>query len=208
MRTGWVIAVAAGMWALGTVASTQDDHQRGLQAFRRGDVAGAMTALRPAANAGHAPSQRLLGFILEGADFPEEAALLYGRAAAQADPQAHAALGRMRLAGRGVAKDENEAVHHFSKAAALGDAGSANLLADAWLAGRWGLDAQADPGGARDALRRAADHGHLPAVDALADAYAQGRLGLATDAAEAQRWRDRARQLRQQRAAPAPVATR
>ncbi|MBL8351364.1 MAG: sel1 repeat family protein [Burkholderiaceae bacterium] len=164
-----------------------------------------MAALKPAAQAGHAPSQTLLAFILDRADFVDEAARYYRDAAALGDAEGHAGLANAHLTGRGVAKDEKLAAAHFSKAAELGHAASIELLATAWSRNQLGLDANANPAAALSALQRAADAGHLPSTEALARAYQGGGLGLAPDAAEAARWQARATELRKQRAGK-PVA--
>ena len=65
------------------LAAPADDHERGMLAYNRGDVVGAMSALRAPAKAGYAPSQVMLAFILDRADFVDEAAKLYAEAAAQ-----------------------------------------------------------------------------------------------------------------------------
>jgi TPR repeat protein len=182
-----------------------DDHQRGLTAFQRGDLIGAMAALRPAAKAGHAPSQALLAFILDRADFLEESTALYRAAAEQNDPEGHAGIAGYYLVGRGVAKDEKRAIEHFSKAAELGHGGAIEILATAWTQGTLGLDAKADPAAARAALLRAAERKHLPSADALAEGHQSGRYGLPVDAAEAARWKAAAAQWRRERAASAPA---
>lgn len=122
--------------ALAATAAPADDHRRGLAAFHRGDVTAAMAALRPAAKAGHAPSQALLAFILERADFMDEAVALYRAAAAQGDVDGHAGLAAALLAGRGVAKDEKAALAHFSKAADGGHEASMALLVQSSRSGR------------------------------------------------------------------------
>lgn len=137
MRRTFVAGTIA--WALtgATLAAPADDHRRGLAAYQRGDVVAAMAALRPAARAGHAPSQVLLAFILDRGDFPDEAARLYREAAAQGDAEGHAGLANLLLTGRGIAKDEKAARAHFSAAATLGHAGAQQALAqlDRGLAG-------------------------------------------------------------------------
>lgn len=115
----WAI-FAAALAAAAAGAAPEDDHRRGLQAYRRGDVVTAMNTLRAPAAAGYAPSQALLAFILERADVADEAVRLYRAAAEQGDAQAHAALAELYLSGRGVAKDEKQALAHFSKAVSLG----------------------------------------------------------------------------------------
>lgn len=117
--------LGAAAWA---AAAPADEHRRAVQAYQRGDVVGAIGALRPAARAGHAPSQVLLAFILDHGDFPEEAAQLYRQAAEQGDAEGHAGLANLLLTGRGIAKDEKAAQAHFSKAAALGHAGAKQAL--------------------------------------------------------------------------------
>lgn len=188
-------------------AAAAEAHQRGLTALHRGDVVGAMAALRPPARAGHAPSQVLLAFILDRADFAEEAAALYREAAAQDDADGHLGLAQAHLTGRGIAKDEKLALQHFSKAAARGQATAIEVLADAYIRGRFGLD-DADPAAALAAVRRAAEGGHLVSMEALAQAHRSGRWQLPVDAQQAAAWQNRAAQLRAQRAALRPDAAR
>lgn len=207
LHGGLIVALLACGGA--SLAAPADDHQRGLQAYQRGDVVAAMSALRSAAKAGHAPSQSLLAFILDRADFAEEALQLYRDAAAQNDAEGHAGLANMALSGRGIAKDENLAVQHFSKAADLGHAASIQALANAYLKNQLGLDAQGrDAAGALSAWRRAAERGHAPSADALAGAYQAGSHGVAADAAQAASWQARAAELRKQQAAPAAKAAK
>jgi TPR repeat protein len=73
----------------------------------------------------------MLAFILDKADFVDEATALYRAAAAQDDADGHAGLAHAYLTGRGVAKDEKLALQHFSKAADLGHAGSRAVVARA-----------------------------------------------------------------------------
>jgi len=199
----------AWLAAPGAQAAPADDHARGLKAYHRGDVVDAMNALRPAVQAGYAPAQTLLAFILERSDFAEEAVALYRSAADQGDAEGHAGLANAYLSGRGVAKDEKRALQHFSKAADAGHAPSVEVIATAWAQGDLGLQAGADPAAARAALQRAAAQGHLASAEALAVAYQKGRLGQAPDPAEATRWQQRVAELRQQRVAKAaPKASR
>lgn len=184
-------------------AAPADDYKRGLLAYQRGDIAAAMTTLRSAATAGHAPSQALLAYILEQANFSAEALALYRDAAAQDDPEGHAGLANLYLTGRGVAKDEKLALAHFSKAAERGHASSIEVLASAYLNKQHGLDPDGrDATAAQAALRRAAERGHLASAEALARAYRSGGLGLTADAAQATAWQARAAELRKQQAAP------
>ena len=141
--------------SLGALAAPADDHRRGLESYQRGDVVAAMATLRAPAGAGHSPSQVLLAFILEGADFVAEAAQLYRDAAAQDSAEGHAGLAGLLLSGRGVAKDEKLALSHFSKAAELGHAASIEVLVRVYQNGLYG--AAADPALAATWRARAAE---------------------------------------------------
>ncbi len=198
----WLVLAAA--WP--AQATPPQDHQRGLLAYQRGDVSGALQALRAPASAGHAPSQSLLAYILDRADFAAEAAQLWRDAAAQGDAEAHAGLANLHLTGRGVAKDEKLALQHFSEAAARGHAAAVEVVATAWLTGQMGAQAEQQPERASAAVLRAAQQGHLASADALAQAYRSGRWGLAADEAQARAWQQRAAAWRLERAAPATAA--
>jgi TPR repeat protein len=193
--------------ASGTRAAPADDYQLGLQAYNRGDVVGAMSALRAPAKAGHGPSQSLLAFILDKADFVEEAFALYRDAAAQGEPEAHAALAVAYLSGRGVTKDEKLALQHFSKAADLGHAKSIEVVADAYVKGSLGTAASSGPEAAA-AVQRAAERGHLSSMDALAKAYQSGRWQLPVDPQQAAQWTTKAGELRAKLSKPASAPRR
>lgn len=183
-------------------AAAEDDFRAGQLAYRQGDVAAAMTALRRGAAADHAPSQYLLGFLLENAGLVDEAAGHYRRAAEQDHPDALAAYAGLLAAGRGVAKDVSAAFDLYWRAAGRGHAMSIRIVADAFLKGELGVQAR-DDARALPALRRAAEHDHLAAVEALATAYQRGDYGAVPDAAEAARWQARAAELRKRQPAPA-----
>lgn len=202
-KVRWAVMLLA-MCCASAHAASADEHRLALQAYQRGDVAAAMAALRAPAKAGYAPSQSLLGFILDRADFSSEAAALWRDAAAQGDAEAHAGLANLYLSGRGVAKDEKLALRHFSEAAVLGHASAAEVVATAWIKGELGADAATNPAAARAALLRAAGQGHLPSAEALVLAYRQGRYGLPVDEVQAASWQARAAQWKKLRAV-APV---
>lgn len=200
------VALLIGVSAL---ATPEDDHLKGVQAYARGDVVGAMSALRAPAKAGHAPSQTFLAFILDRADYVEEAFALYRDAAAKDSPDGHAGLANAYLTGRGIAKDEKLALQHFSKAAELGHPLAIEAIANAHMKGQFGL-ATAPPAQTVAMVRRAADKGHLPSIEGLAQAYRTGQWELPVDLAQATAWQTRAKELRSQRAsaASAPKAAR
>lgn len=202
----WVVTgLVPLLFAAVSHATPEDDYQKGLLAYQRGDVGAAMGALRAPAKAGHAPSQYLLGFLLDRIDMVDDTARLWREASAQGNAEAHAGLASLYQTGRGVAKDEKAALFHFSEAAARGHEASINDVATAWLEGKLGADAAANPATALAAIQRAAGQGHLPSADALAAAYRGGRYGLPVDEAQAQAWQARAAAWRKERAAPAPA---
>ena len=206
-RTPLIVSLAAAaLMAAGAGAAPADDHARGVAAYNRGDVVAAMSALRAPAKAGHASSQVFLAFILDRADFVDEAFALYRSAAEQGDPAGLAGLAGAYLSGRGIAKDEKAALQQFSKAAERGHALSIEIVAIAHLKGELGL-AEAPDAQVLAAVRRAAEQGHLPSIDALAQAHTSGRWGVPVDAAQAASWRQRGAELQARRAAPAAPAS-
>ena len=203
-QTALVVGVLLAAGSPGAaLGGPPEDYARGLTAYQRGDVVTAMSVLRGSARAGHAPSQVLLAFILDRADFAEEAFALYRDAAAQGDAEGHFNLGNAYLHGRGIAKDEKQALQHFSKAADADHAGAIVLIAE-WTAKDHPLLADLPPEQAVAAVRRAAEAGHLPSMDTLAQAYRTGRWQLSVDTQQAVAWQARATTLRAQRAAVKP----
>ncbi|MDH4094849.1 MAG: sel1 repeat family protein [Betaproteobacteria bacterium] len=178
-------------------AAPEDDYRRGEEAYRRGDVVVAMAALRGAAEAGHAPSQVLLGSILDQAEYDVEALSWYRKAAQQGDAAGAYGVGTMYLSGEGVRKDPAEAYAWFLRAAAKQHAPAVIAIASAYLAAE---NAALPPGlgaaQAADWLRKAAALDHLAAVDALARAYRVGAFGVAPDAKEAEAFAARAAAIR------------
>ncbi len=106
------------------------------------------------------------------------------RAAAHGSPENQYHLGLRYFGGRGVTKDEAEAVKWFRKAADQGHLGAQYMLGVAYSAGQ---------GVAQDGsesvkwLAKAAEEGHPRAQYLLGDAYLNGRA-VARDPAWAGRW--------------------
>jgi TPR repeat protein len=90
----------------------------------------------------------------------------------------------MTAQGRGVAKNETEAVRLFKQAADKGDALGTYSLGVMYSTG---TGVAKDETEALRLFRQAADKGNSTAMYALGLAYAQGR-GVATDEGEAARW--------------------
>lgn len=174
-----------------------DDHTRGEQAYRGGDVVTAMASLRRAAEQGYAPSQVLLAEILDRAEFDEEAIGWYRKAAEQGDAAGEYGVGSMYLAGEGVKKDPAQAWFWFSRAADRKYGPAIIALANAYIRAARG-DEPVAPDAARAAqiLRTAAEIEYLPAVEALARAFREGGFGLEQSVAQADRFAAQAEILR------------
>ena len=84
------------------LAGPQDDYSAGRKAYLAGDVRRAMPPLKRAADAGHAPAQSLYAYILDKAEYNEEAAQYFRRAAEQGDADGQYGLGILYAAGEGV----------------------------------------------------------------------------------------------------------
>lgn len=198
-----VVTVALAMLALAApyAATPEEDYKRGEQAYHTGDVMGAMSALRRAADQGHAPAQALLGEILDRAELDQEAVVYYRKAAEQGYAPGEASLGTMYLRGEGVAKDFQQAMLWLTKAAEREHTPAIVELAQALMAA-----SSTTEGAALDTttvlrwVRKSADLGYLPAVERLASAYAAGELGLSPDPAQAQAWAAKAQELRKKQA--------
>lgn len=167
-------------------AAPEDDFRAGSQAFREGDVVQAMAVLKKSADAGHAPSQSLLAYILDKAEFNDEAVAYYRKAAAQGDAEGEFGLGSMYAAGEGVKRDPAEARKWIARAAEKGHATAINALAEAYIKGGLGVEEQQrNSAEALRWVRRSADSGYVPAMEQLAVAYRSGTYGLAVDSTQA-----------------------
>ena len=178
-------------------AGPDEDFRKGLDAYRRADMVEAMSILGKTADAGHAPSQALLGDILDQAEFDEEALAYYRRAAAQGNADGEFGVGKMYAAGEGVGRDSAEGLKWILRAAEKNHALATKVMADAYMKGELGLTgAQRNGPDALRWLRRAGDFGHIPALEFLAKAYREGTLGLTPDVKQADLLEARVRALR------------
>lgn len=190
------IAVSLGVATLAW-AGPQEDYQAGLAAYRVGDVGNAVSILRKGADAGHAPSQALLGEILDIADRNDEAAKYYRLAADQKNADGYFGLATLHATGEGVPRDLKVAREWMLKAAEAGHPRAVQGLARSYIDGGLGLSAEerASPEALRW-IQAAAAIDSLPALDRLATAYRKGELGVVADAKKAEEYEARARALR------------
>ncbi|MSP52479.1 MAG: sel1 repeat family protein [Alphaproteobacteria bacterium] len=111
----------------------------GRAALDRGDFAAAFQELLPAADAGEARAQLLIGFLIRaGAGVPADdiaAVRWFEKAAAQGWPEGQGALGVAYFLGRGVTQDYALAVQWLTRAADAGNADAQSNLGLMYLEG-------------------------------------------------------------------------
>lgn len=132
-----------------------DTYAKGLAAYNRGDLPGALPLFRQAAEAGSADAQAWLGYLLDFAEDDVEAVRWYRAAAEQGHADGLAGLADMYAKGEGVEKDLGEARSLYEKAADAGHDRAARVLAQAYKKG--GLGVEPDTGMAAYWESRAAD---------------------------------------------------
>jgi len=183
-----------GLFATAAAAAPQDDYDTGRKAYLSGDVVSAMTPLKRAADAGYAPAQSLYGYILDKAEYNEEAAQYFRRAAEQGDADGQYGLGILYASGEGVARDAGAAREWLERAGNQNHGLAVVALSQAFLAGRLGF--KTDPGDAAGLgwVRKAGTLDSIPALTYLAQGYRSGAFG-APDFREAERLEARIREL-------------
>ena len=167
-------------------AGPQEDYGAGRKAYLAGDVVSAMPALKRAADAGHAPAQSLNGYILDKAEYDEEAAQYFRRAADQGDADGQYGLAMLYARGEGVGRDPAAARDWLERAGNQGHQFAVVALSQAFLGSSLGF--KADPADAAGVgwVRKAADYDSIPALAYLAKGYRSGAFGAA-DLAQAER---------------------
>ena len=193
-RLAGLLACLAGLAAW---AGPAEDYAAGDRAYRRGDVREAIAKLRPAADAGHAKAQALLGAILDASEQDEEAVRYLKLAAAQGEPDGMVLLASMMGMGEGTPKNPAGARQLMEQAALAGKREAVVAVAAAYLGGGYDLGpAERASPEALAWMQRAALIDHLPAIDRLALAYRKGEFGLAPDERKALEYEARSRALR------------
>ena len=129
--------------------------EKGLTAYNRGDLPGALPLFREAAEGGSADAQAWLGYLLDLAEENVESVRWYRAAAEQGNKEGMAGLADMYAKGEGVERDLAEARSLYEKAADAGHDRAARVLARAYENG--GLDVEADAGRAAHWASRAAE---------------------------------------------------
>lgn len=169
--------------------------ERSVERHRVGDTAGAVSALREAAQCEHPEACYLLGSLhLKGEVVDTDVPLamgLFERAARQGSAKAMMQLGVRYADGDGVERDLGKSRSMMRQAAELGEPVAMGYLGMSYLQGVGG---PVDMDLAVNWLRKAADQRHGPARNALAVLYERGQ-GVAADPAQAFVWFRRAAEV-------------
>lgn len=176
------------------LAAPQDDYSAGRKAYLAGDVVSAMTPLKRAADAGYAPAQSLYGYILDKAEYNEEAAQYFRRAADQGDADGQYGLGILYASGEGVATDPAAARDWLERAGNQNHGLAVVALSQAFLGGRLGFKTDPADTAGLGWVRKAGALDSIPALTYLAQGYRTGAFGAA-DLKEAERLEARLREL-------------
>ncbi len=133
MPSAWSALAAFGFGLAAGGAQAWGDYDAGLDAWRRGDAAGACAEWEAAAETGDARAALALGErydLGEGRpQDPDRAAALYRQAAEQGLPAAEFNLAVMFDSGRGVKQDRTEAAIWYRRAAEQVSRGRSIILA-------------------------------------------------------------------------------
>ncbi len=132
-----LLVAMAPAWALG---GPVEDYEEGVKLYNDGDLNAGMVVLKKSAEAGYAPAQAYLGYLLDYAEFDDEAVLMYEAAAEQEHPAGECGLGEMYTKGEGVDKDGDMAIYWFTKAAEQGYVQAIQSLIGIYKNGAFGFD--------------------------------------------------------------------
>lgn len=186
-RLGYLIILCSCLAApVFAIADAKTDGERGIEAYRKGNLIEGMTLLKKSAQAGYAPAQSMFAYILDKSEDNEQAFHWYQEAAAQRDPAGLFGLGTLYANGEGTEKQPARAADLFERAARLGHMPAMRAYASALEHGLLGLPRDAEQ--AVHWYTQAAQHGDSVAARRLRDAYRSGDLGVVVDLARAEQW--------------------
>lgn len=195
MHRRFTLPIAAALLLAGAaLAAPQDDFEAGRKAYMLGDFVGAMPILKRAADAGHADAQSLYAYILDKAEYNEDAAKYFRQAAEQGNADGQYGLGVLYADGEGVARDPAAAREWLQRAGAQGHSLAILALSQAVLGGNLGFKRDQADAAALGWVNKAAELGSLPALAYLARGHRSGAFG-AVDVAQAERFEARIKAL-------------
>jgi uncharacterized protein len=141
--TSIVRGCALGMVALFAAsalhAGPAEDVQQGETLLRAGDLPGAMTLFRKAADQDYPLGMARYADVLRTAQYESEAFELYRKSADRGDAAGEVGLGRAYADGAGVKQDSAKALELYRKAEAKNYGPAFDLLARAYRTGTLGL---------------------------------------------------------------------
>ena len=172
-----------------TLADAKTDGDRGIEAFRQGNLIESMQLLERSAKAGYAPAQVTLAYILDYSERDKEAFGWYQQAADSNDPAGIFGLGGMYAKGEGVGRDPVKAGQLTRRAAEMAHLPAMRAYAYALENGALGF--ARDDAAAVEWFRKSAEAGDQVSMHRLKDAYSQGQLGLPVDPAQASAWEEK-----------------
>ena len=153
-------------------------YQEALTADKNGQLIEAMQLSKEASEKGHPGAQSFYGFLLDKAEFDEEAEAWYRKAIAQDNIAGMLHLARLQTT-KANEKNIAEALSLYQKAANLGSTQAIKIIARAYKKGDLGL--QQNQQTAVSWFLKAADKKDADSILTLARAYEKGQLGLPVD---------------------------
>jgi TPR repeat protein len=170
--------------------------KRGEAAWVAGDIVGAMEALKPAADAGHAGAQALYGRSLDEADNDAEAAEYYRKSAAQGNADGMYGLASLYISGDLGERRPDKAMELFKQAAALEHAPSVIAVAVNYATGSiYPEQRNLDSAETWNWIKKAAALEHLDSMALLENALRTGNRFITIDIASADTLRSRLMKL-------------
>jgi TPR repeat protein len=171
------------------LADARSDGDRGIEAFRQGNLIESMQLLERSALAGYVPAQVTYAYILDISERDEDAVKWYRQAAENNDPAGKFGLGVMYAKGEGVERDPRMAGQWTRQAAEMEHLPAMRAYAYALENGTLGF-AQ-NPTAAVEWFLKAAQAGDDVAMRRLKNAYAEGQLELTIDPEQALFWEEK-----------------
>lgn len=155
------------------------------EAFDRGDIVSAMSFYRKAAEAGYAPAQTRLAYLLDQSEENEEAVVWYRKAIENGDAEAEFGLAGMYVSGDGIPQNIGEALSLFTSSAKKNHVPAIHVMFAAYEQGEMGL--RIDYESARAWLEQGVQLDDPWSIKRLSRAYSNGELGLRIDRQKAAR---------------------
>ena len=124
--------------------TAEEYHEKGMAEYNEINYGAAMSNFRKAADMGHAPSQTMLGTLLDAAEYNEEARDWFKRAADQGNTDSQLGLARMLAIGDGGEIDFPGALKLYTAAAEQGSLEAMRVLETNYRKGGFGVEADSE----------------------------------------------------------------